>query len=110
MSDHDFKGRTFVTEAGAEELRGLRVNSDVKPTGGRAPIELLARVPSEECGCPEELWLIDGITLLFHFEEDGTSDAFIFAGESELENHFIARDLSDLRAKSFQWLADVTHE
>lgn len=107
MSVHDFSGPIFVSQSGAEELTSLRVNSTVKPTGERAPIEMLARLPSEECGCPEEVWSIEGIILLFHFEPDGTSDAFIFAGDLELENHFVARDLHDLRAKSFQWFADV---
>lgn len=97
----------FVSEKGAQELQTLRVQSSVAPVG-RAPIELLARVPSDECGCPEELWRIDGIDLLFHFEADGTSEAFLFLGDDELETALIASTLDDLRAKAFGWFAAVT--
>lgn len=96
----------FVGPKGAETLAELRVSAAPKLTG-KTPVELLARVPSEECGCPEELWRIDGLDLLFHFEADGTSEAFIFAGEFELQTTLKARSLDDLRAKAFQWFADL---
>lgn len=102
----EFIGKHYVSPDGAEALRGLRVSSGVKPTG-TAPISLLARVPSDECGCPEELWRIDGIELLFHFEDDGPCDAFIFAGDWDAETSIDADTLDDLRAKAFQWLADM---
>lgn len=102
----DFVGKHFVSRKGAEALADLRVGDVPKETGA-APIEILARVPSDECGCPEELWRLDGIDLLFHFEDDGSSDAFIFAGDWELETALKARSLDDLRAKAFQWFADV---
>lgn len=103
----DFIGRHFVSPRGEEELTSIRVNAAPSATGGSAPIEMLARVPSDECGCPEELWLIDGLTLLFHFEEDGSSEAFIQAGDWELETAIEARSLDDLRAKAFQWYSDT---
>lgn len=102
----DFIGRHYASQEGAIAINELRLNGTVKPTG-TAPISMLARVPSEECGCPEELWRMDGIELLFHFEEDGSSEAFIFAGDWEQETSIEARSLDDLRAKSFQWLADI---
>lgn len=100
---------SFVSEKGAQALQTLRVQSSVAPVG-RAPIELLARVPSDECGCPEELWRIDGIDLLFHFEADGTSEAFLFTGDDELNTQLIASTLDDLRAKAFAWFAAVIAE
>ena len=102
-----FVGRSFVGREGEQELLALRIDAAPKATGDSAPIEMLARVPSEECGCPEELWRIDGILLLLHLEEDGDSDAFIFAGDWDAETTIKAHDLDDLRAKSFQWLADT---
>ncbi|WP_371398883.1 hypothetical protein [Marinovum algicola] len=102
----DFIGRHYLNAEGQEALSQLRVNSPPEPKG-TAPISMLGRLPSEECGCPEELWRLDGIDLLFHFEEDGQSEAFIFAGDWELETTLQARSLDDLRAKSFQWFADV---
>ncbi|WP_157960089.1 hypothetical protein [Albibacillus kandeliae] len=96
----------FVSGAGAEALAELRVGHVPAPTGD-APITLLARVPSDECGCPEELWRIEGFDLLFHFEADGRSEVFIFAGDWEQETTLEARSLDDLRAKAFQWFADI---
>ncbi len=101
-----FVGKHFISKAGAEELANLRVNASIKPTADPAPIEMLARVPSDECGCPEELWRVDGILLLFHLEEDGDSDAFLFSGDWEDETTIKARNLDDLRAKAFQWFAE----
>ncbi|ABF64374.1 hypothetical protein TM1040_1641 [Ruegeria sp. TM1040] len=102
----EFIGKQYVSDDGAETLADLRVGSTLKPQG-TAPISMLARVPSDECGCPEELWRLDGIDLLFHFEEDGQSEALLFAGDWEMETTLQARSLDDLRAKSFQWFADV---
>ncbi|MHA3913884.1 hypothetical protein [Halovulum sp. GXIMD14793] len=96
----------FVSLQGAETLGHLRV-ADKPKAFGSAPIKMLARVPSQECGCPEEIWQIDGMELLFHFEADGTSEAFLFAGDWEEETTLNARSLDDLRAKAFQWLADL---
>lgn len=103
----EFTGKHFCSQAGHAELKSLRIDGAPEITSGAAPIELLARVPSEECGCPEELWRIDGIELLMHFEDDGSSDLFIFAGGFEAENTVNARSLDDLRAKAFQWFADT---
>lgn len=103
----EFTGKSFLSERGRSELNMLRIGEAPAATGGRPPIEMLARVPSEECGCPEELWSFDGLLLLFHFEADGTSDAFIFAGEWEKETSFRARNLDELRALSFSWIAET---
>lgn len=102
-----FAGQPYVSAEGAEEMNGFRVAGNLKPTGGKAPAELLARVPSDECGCPEELWRVDGLLLLFHFEADGSSEAFIYAGDWETETTLNAVSLDDLRAKAFQWFADL---
>ncbi|KPU83726.1 hypothetical protein JI58_07840 [Marinosulfonomonas sp. PRT-SC04] len=104
---HAFTGKHYLSARGREELISLRIGKAPEVTEGPAPVEMLARVPSEECGCPEELWRIDSLELLFHFEADGDSDAFIFGGDFELETTLRARNLNDLRAKSFQWFADV---
>lgn len=97
----------FVSAEGAHILAELRVNSAPLPPVGRAPVQLLACVPSEECGCPEELWRIDGLDCLIHFEADGSSEAFIFAGDWEDERGFQARDMAELRAHLFAWVAEL---
>lgn len=100
-------GSIFCNAEGNDEFRDLRVDHAPEVTGERAPIRMLGRVPSEECGCPEELWSYEGLILLFHFEEDGSSDAFLFAGDWEMGAHFEARTLDHLRAAAFSWVADV---
>lgn len=101
-----FTGQPYVSAAGSQLLGDLRLG-EPPAVAGTAPVTMLARVPSEECGCPEEIWRINGLDLLFHFEEDGTSEAFIFAGDWERETALEARSLDDLRAKAFQWFADL---
>ncbi|HZV83802.1 MAG TPA: hypothetical protein VFF48_02355 [Brevundimonas sp.] len=34
-----------------------------------------------DCGCPEELYLFDGIDLVIHFEPNGDVDAFWDSGD-----------------------------
>ncbi|MFV1719067.1 MULTISPECIES: hypothetical protein, partial [unclassified Phaeobacter] len=97
-----FIGHHYISDEGANVLNVMRAGSRLSAKGAE-PISILARVPSDECGCPEELWRIDGLDLLFHFEEDGQSEAFIFAGDWEMETTLLARSLDDLRAKAFQW-------
>jgi|GEM_PF-5385807 len=46
-------GNHFVSPEGADALKTLRIGSAPTETTNPAPIRLLARVPSEECGCPE---------------------------------------------------------
>lgn len=99
-----FTGKHYYS--GDSDLPLISVGPSPTPTGGEPPIKLIARLPSEECGCPEETWRIDGLILLFHFEDDGSSEAFLYGGDWELETTIEARSLNDLRAKSFQWLAD----
>lgn len=102
-----FAGQLYVSGEGAEQMNFFRAVGNLKPTGGKAPVELLARTPSDDCGCPEEPWRVDGLLLLFHFEADGSSEAFIFAGDWETETILNAVSLDDLRAKAFQWFADL---
>lgn len=101
-------GPVYVSTEGAKELAALRVGRVPAATGGAAPIELLARVPSEECGCPEELWRYEGLIVLLHLErEKGTGEFFVWAGDWESEASLPAHSLAHLRAQVFARLADV---
>jgi hypothetical protein len=73
----------------------------------KCPIVLVARVPSEECGCPEEHWRIEGFDYIMHLETDGTGDMFLFAGDFELEKNVPAATLADLRGNLFTWHAEL---
>lgn len=74
----------------------------------QCPIVLIARVPSEECGCPEEHWRIDGFEYVMHLEPDGKGgDLFLFAGDFELEKNVPATTLAGLRTALFAWHAEL---
>ncbi|MBW4983701.1 hypothetical protein KZZ07_14235 [Mameliella sp. CS4] len=94
----------YLSDEGASELAAIRVGDTlVEVTDGRAPIELLARVPSDECGCPEELWRIDGAIYLIHMEaEAGTGEIFAYYGDDEHEWPVRAETLDHLRAQMFE--------
>lgn len=102
--------KQYISEEGARELADLRVNFVQMPaTEGSAPIRMLARVPSEECGCPEELWHYEGMLALIHLEADGKSEIHVWAGDWEMTKVTIHDNLHDLRAAMFQWLATVAN-
>lgn len=94
-----FDGDSFVST--------VRVSPPPPITHGPAPILMIARQPSEECGCPEEWWRIDGLEYIIHMERDGTGDILIFAGDWEQEHNVKARGLDHLRALMFSKHADI---
>lgn len=101
----------FVSPAGFETLCDIRVDSPPPVTPDKtSPVQLLACVPSEECGCPEELWRIDGWEVLIHFEEDGSSEMFIYGGDFELERSVQACDMMELRSQMFAWIGKLYRE
>ena len=79
----------YISPEGFEVLCDLRVGDPPPVTESvTPPVQLLACVPSEDCGCPEEIWRINGIDVLIHLEEDGTGEMFVFAGDYEIEEKF----------------------
>jgi hypothetical protein len=40
---------------------------------------------SEECGCPEEDWIIHNIEVTIHFEPDGSGDILADAGDWDIQ-------------------------
>lgn len=66
--------------------------------------QLVEARASEECGCPEELWIVWGcIELLIHLEEDGSGHMIAYTGEDEFEQSVDCGGLEDLRNKAFAW-------
>ena len=91
-----------ISERGRTELELIRVGKVPPVAEKRAPVELLAALPSEDCGCPEELWMMDGIIYLIHFEQDSRGEITSFHGEYEGEQfERDARTFGELRAALF---------
>lgn len=101
--------RDFVSAEGLQKLQELRVRTDAQITGNpsAAPIRLVARTKSEDCGCPEEHWVIDGLEYLIHMEEgDGVGEIFGFYGDWDFEIQVAALSIDDLRAEMFKTHAE----
>lgn len=98
---------SYVSPRGVSELESIHVGFRAEATGGAAPVELLARVPSDECGCPEELWHVDGLIYLIHLEPDGTGELLAWLGDDELEESFTVSGIDDLRARMFARHAEI---
>lgn len=83
-------------------LETIRVGNSQEPVGDSAPIRLLASVPSDECGCPEELWRVGTVDFLIHMEENGTGDIIVYTGDEEREFNVLCSGMDDLRVKMFE--------
>lgn len=76
------------------------------------PVQLVDIGRSDECGCPEEHWLIGSIDLTIHTDPDGSVHAFMDGGdwgERETSLHGFA-SLDAARASAFDWAAGVLSE
>ena len=71
---------------------------------------IIAR-PSQECGCPEEVWLFDNIETTIHIEPNGFVHVLLDAGdwddEQTLPNH---RTIEEGRAAAKAWVASLPTE
>lgn len=64
---------------------------------------------SEECGCPEEAWLVDGINLIIHIEPEGHVHAFMDGGDwGQAEIMLYGETTIDgARAAALTWATDM---
>lgn len=62
-----------------------------------------------DCGCPEEVYLFDGIDLTIHFEPNGDVDAFMDGGDlGEAERTEEGVTPEEGRRAIFAWAASLT--
>jgi hypothetical protein len=67
-------------------------------------VTLIERCASEECGCPEEKYLIGGVETTIHMEADGKMHVSLDDGDSETEMMFHSvRDLDHGRDLALGW-------
>lgn len=73
------------------------------------PIEMVGVGRSEECGCPEEQWLVGVIDLTIHTDPDGSVHAFMDGGDegqADTSLHGFA-SLDAARPTVFDWAASI---
>lgn len=68
---------------------------------------LLSQHPSEDCGCPEEEWEMNGLFVIIHLEADGKGHAFIDCGDWEDEKLFDVETMPALREAARQWVNTI---
>ena len=69
--------------------------------------DLVSQHPSEDCGCAEEHWIMNGLFVIIHLEEDGTGHAFIDCGDWEKERLFEVTTMPALRAQTDSWVSSI---
>lgn len=71
---------------------------------------LIEARPSEECGCPEELWMMGSLEVLIHFEADGSGHIIADAGDWQHDFFADCADMSDLRQQAITWVNSLPNE
>lgn len=97
----------YISPNGVDDINMLRIGFEAKAVGN-PPIELLASLPSDECGCPEEFWRINGVLYMLHFESDGSGELTAFDDEYEPKQivHKV-KDMNQLRVEMFVYHAKL---
>jgi hypothetical protein len=72
--------------------------------------QLLEQRPSEECGCPEELWLMGNLEVTIHLEDDGSGHIIADAGDWDADLDVECDGMADLRSKAVQWIDQFPKE
>lgn len=72
--------------------------------------KLIEARASEECGCPEELWLVGTLEVLIHLEEDGSGHIFVDTGDWELDIRVTTTGIEDLREQAFAAMEQIPAE
>lgn len=66
--------------------------------------KLLEQRPSEDCGCPEERWIMGKIEVTLHLEEDGSGHILVDAGDWERDWETTHVGMADLRQKAADFI------
>lgn len=67
--------------------------------------DLLHQGTSDECGCPEEEWVIGMLHTTIHLEPDGSGHIFLDGGDWGEDEKLVDCDgIEDLRVKAAEWV------
>ncbi len=64
----------------------------------------------EECGCPVEEWVANGVCLTLHFEPDGTMEVYADTGDWDQIVPLKATTMEAARAEAFAWAYALPNE
>lgn len=67
--------------------------------------ELLEVRTDEDCGCPEELWLMGDLEVTLHLEKNGQGHIHLDNQHWEDDKFVACNDLVDLKIIALNWLA-----
>jgi hypothetical protein len=71
-------------------------------------MELVATRASDECGCPEEDWIIGMLYVTIHLEPDDSGHIFLDGGDwGEDEKLVQCTGIEDLRKKAQAWVESI---
>lgn len=64
----------------------------------------------EDCGCPVEDWIVRGVSLSIHFEEDGSMEVFADTGDWDANVPLSATTMQGARDEAFAWVMALPAE
>ena len=68
-----------------------------------ADVILERAYPDEDCGCPVEEWICCGVTMVIHYEPDGSMEVFADTGDWEHAFALKATTMEAAREEAFGW-------
>jgi hypothetical protein len=72
--------------------------------------EFIESRKSDECGCPEEDWIIGMLFVTIHIEPDGSGHIFIDCGDWEKEKLVPTNGIEELRLEAETWASSFPIE
>ena len=69
--------------------------------------EKLAVRSSDECGCPEEDWDINGVFTTLHLEPNGGGHIFLYVGDWDDEKLVPCTTIEELRRRAIEWVSTL---
>jgi hypothetical protein len=66
--------------------------------------------PDPDCGCPVEEWVLNGVSLQIHFEDDGVMEVFADTGDWDANVPLKATTMEAAREEAFAWVRALPTE
>lgn len=83
---------------------------DIVVPYGDLRFKFVSSQPSEQCGCPEEDWIMGNIEVTIHLEEDGSGHLLFCGGDWEHDFEVDCSDMNELRQKAADFVCSLPRE